>query len=322
MLPSVDGRKQLGTFWRGQDNNVWVAGAQGVNKAGAWDANTSDYWMKQGYNMTNDPNGPGNNGPTSLPPLPGYGAGGGGPAQVYAPKLDVAALSAKARAAAEGAVNPFYTKQLNDFLAQQAAQRQRQQEQYQTNVTNIEDQLKMRLEQNQLDKARTGEDVAINQAEIAQNADNFQVDSGQEFDQARLDIARQASTGGLGAQKLEGATGERNKQEARQVQKFEQAKQQQELFKTRTFDDLAKSSEQAGTSAEKNKKQAKFDLDAYIQDSQFSEQNKRNELEENRLQAISREQGNQGKLLFNQYLAGISNPAQYAAAVQTYGSAF
>jgi hypothetical protein len=68
-----------GSFWKGSDGNVYVYGDQGTNKAGAWDANTADYWINQGYSPIADPN-----------PQPqvlgdttsgggGYGTGGGGP---------------------------------------------------------------------------------------------------------------------------------------------------------------------------------------------------------------------------------------------------
>jgi hypothetical protein len=261
---------------------------------------------------------------TSLNKLPSiYGGGGGGaPAPVYAPKLDIAGVYAKARSAAEGAVNPFYTKQLNDFLAQQGAQKQQQQTQYETNIKNLEDQLKNTLEQNDITKGRTTEDVAQNEAQIAQTADEFQTDTGQQFDQSRLAAARGASTGGLGQQQLETGQQARNTQETRQTQQFQQKKQEQELFKTRTFADLARSGTLAGEATTKGKAAAKFDLDSYIQNAGFTEQNKRNELEQNRLQAVGQEQGNQSKLLFNQYLSGISNPAQYQAALQTYGGSF
>lgn len=246
----------------------------------------------------------------------------GPPAPVYAPKLDFASINAQARSAAEGAVNPYYTKVLNEFLTQQAAQRQNQQTQYETDVKTIEENLKNTLEQNALTKTRTGEDVATNIGEIAQTADEFQTDSGQAFDANRLEEARGASTGGLGQQKLQASTAERNKTENRQVQKFAEATKQQELFKGRTFDDLLKSDELAGKGAEKGKTQKKFDLDTYIQGSQFNEQNKRNELERSRLQDIAANEAAQRKLAFQKYLAGITNPAQYEAAVRTYGGAF
>lgn len=47
---------QRGTFWKGQDGNVYVAGENGVNNAGRWDNNTIDYWTNQAYKYEADPN--------------------------------------------------------------------------------------------------------------------------------------------------------------------------------------------------------------------------------------------------------------------------
>lgn len=76
MNPTFDGRVNAGIFWRGADNNVYVAGDRGVNNAGVWDDNTSDYWQSRGYDLSNDPNvgNPGAGRATS----PGAGAGGSG----------------------------------------------------------------------------------------------------------------------------------------------------------------------------------------------------------------------------------------------------
>lgn len=260
----------------------------------------------------------------SAPQAPVYQSAPAPPRPPIAPKLDIAALNAQARAAAENAVNPFYTKRLNDFLAQQSVQRQQQQTQYDTNIKDIEDRLSQSLEQSGVKRTQTTEDVALNQQEIAQNADQFQTDAGQQFDESRLDLARATAagglTGGLGAQKQVQATVARNTQEERQTQKFQQAKAAQDLFKTRTFEDLAKTDELNKVTGEKGKKQSKFDFDSFIQNLGFSEQNTRNTLEQERLQRIGDEQRNQAKLQFNQYLAGIRDPAQLQAAVQTYGS--
>lgn len=73
---------------------------------------------------------------------------------------------------------------------------------------------------------------------------------------------------------------------------------------------------------EKGKTAAKFDLDAFIQGQGFEEQRTRSSLEADRLQAISREQGNRSKLAFNQYLANIRDPQQLLLASQIYGGAF
>lgn len=44
-----------GTFWRGTDGNVYVAGDSGVNNAGRWDANSSNYWTNKGFSLSSDP---------------------------------------------------------------------------------------------------------------------------------------------------------------------------------------------------------------------------------------------------------------------------
>lgn len=248
------------------------------------------------------------------------------PPIVRPPKLDFAAVQAKARADAEGAVNPYYTKQLNDFLAQQAARRQQQQTQYETSVKNLEDQLSNTIAGNEITKGRTTEDMAQNVADINQSADIFQTDTGTAADANRIAQARQLAqsglTGGLGAQQAEAAQTQRNTAEKRQEQEFQKNRTQQELFKTRTFEDLARSGELATKATEKGKAAAKFDLDAFIQGQGFEEQRTRSSLEADRLQAISREQGNRSKLAFNQYLANIRDPQQLLLASQIYGGAF
>lgn len=45
-----------GTFWKGRDGNVYVAGKNGVNNAGRWDDNTANYWKNQAYKEQADPN--------------------------------------------------------------------------------------------------------------------------------------------------------------------------------------------------------------------------------------------------------------------------
>ncbi len=251
-----------------------------------------------------------------------YGDGGGGAAPVYAPKLDIAAINAKARKQAEGAVSPFYTKLLNDFLSQQSFNKKQQQSLYDTNVKNIQDTLDQQLETNKLTGERTTQDVAQNEAEIAQNADEFQVDSGQAFDQARLEQAKGSTTGGLGQQKIQQVQAARNTEESRQVQKFQVAKQQQQLFKSRTFEDLSRSTDTATKGAGKAKAAAKFDLDNYIKTAGFTEKNKRNDLELSKQQDITNKAQGYAKDAFNKYITNIANPAQRVAAAQQYGGSF
>ena len=69
-----------GTYWRGSDGNVWVAGSRGVNSAGAWNGSTEAYWNNQGYTLQADPN-PGRAAASQVPSV--NGGGGGVSAPVY-----------------------------------------------------------------------------------------------------------------------------------------------------------------------------------------------------------------------------------------------
>lgn len=248
------------------------------------------------------------------------------PAVVRPPKLDYAAVQAQARQSAENAVNPYYTKQLNDFLSQQATQRQQKQQEYEFGVQNLQDQLKQTLEGNKIQQGRTTEDVAQNQADINQQADIFQTDTGQAADAARIAQARQLAqsglTGGMGSQQQEAAATQRNTVEKRQEQQFQQQRQQQELFKTRTFEDLARSGELATQARQKGEKAAKFDLDSFIKNQGFETEAKKATLESQRQSQVLQEQQNQARLAYNQYLARIRDPAQLAAAASLYGGSF
>lgn len=256
-----------------------------------------------------------------------YGGSTGAPPPVYAPKLDIASTFSQARSQAEGAVNPFYTKQLNDFLAQQAAQKQQTETQTATNIKNYQDTLQQALDANAVTGARTTEDTALKQSNINTANDQNQVDTGTAFENQRLADATKLATGGVigtgaGNRATGVATADRNTTEGRQNDAFQQSRDQAELFKNRTFEDLTTSSKNATGAEAKSENQANFDLQSFIQNQGFQEQTQRNDLEQKRLQAVASEQQNRAKIIFNNYLAGIKNPAQYAAAVNTYGGSF
>lgn len=245
---------------------------------------------------------------------------------VYAPRLDIAAVNAQARKAAAGAVNPFYTKTLNDFLTQQAQEKAFQEQQNATNVKNLQDQLTQTTAANAVTGQRAGENAATSTANTNTAADQYQTDQGTATDQARIDLARKQAEAGLSGgvaagQQLEGTTAA-NTAEARQGEQFQQQRDQANLLKNRTLEDITTSNANATTAEQKGEAQAKFDLDKYIAGNITATKNERNTLEQQRLQAIQSETQNQAKLAFSKYLAGISNPAQYVAALNTYGGAF
>ena len=68
--------------------------------------------------------------------------------------------------------------------------------------------------------------------------------------------------------------------------------------------------------------QANFDLNKYIQGQASALQQQTSSLEQARLQRVAAETQSQAKLLVNQFIQSLSNPAQRLAAAQKYGSAF
>jgi hypothetical protein len=243
---------------------------------------------------------------------------------VYAPRLDFAAINAQSRAAAENAVNPLYTRKLNEFLAEQSAKRARQQQTFETANKILEEDLGQALGASELQRSRTAEDVATNIGQTRQQEQQFQEDSGTQFEDQRLAQARaQAASGilgsGAGQRQTTQATGARNTQEKRQVEQFNQARAAQELFKTRSFEDLLKSDELSKLKTTRGKEAAKFDLDAYIQDLGFEETKTRSQLEEERLGSIQKEVENQRSGLVSNFINSIQNAGQRDAAFRAYG---
>lgn len=246
------------------------------------------------------------------------------PAEVFAPTPDFAAINANARAQAEAAVNPVYTKYLNTFLEQQGQQKNIRTQFRDLAIKDAEDKLAQVLEENTVSGTRAGEDAARNTAEINQNADEFQTDSGQKFATDRLATAKAVAnsglTGGLGAQQSEAAQIARNTTEKRAEDKSQQAREAQELAKVRTFADLERSGRFAGQAKESGVKQAQLNLADFIAEQAISLENKRIDLENQRRDEVNRTQAGLTKQGFQAFFNSISNPAQKNAFAKAYGS--
>jgi hypothetical protein len=196
-------------------------------------------------------------------------------AQIAAqPKLlsfNYAGTQAQAKSLAQQNVNPIYQQKLNDYLSQARVNEQRQQQDFNTANQLIGENLKNVTDANTLSGQRTTEDVATNLYNSANKEQQFQQDSGTAFDKSRAALAGNVAqsgltTSGLGAQQQNEAVTNRNTQEGRQVEQFNQYRQAQDLFKGRTLEDLATSTSHAQTSAGEQQTAAKLSLDRYIQD--------------------------------------------------------
>lgn len=249
----------------------------------------------------------------------------GGSQAVYAPKLDWNAINAQARRGAQGAVNPWYKKQLQRTLSNFKNLRATRQKEYKMNVEDIQAELNKTLEESDINRTRTTEDVNTNIADVNTSEDQFQTDTGAEFDEARMaiagDVAEAGLVGsGLGSQKQTQAVNQRNTQEGRQQAEFQQKRDQQQLFKTRTFEDLLRGDELAKGSAGRSKKREKFDLDSYIKQSKYDEGTEKIKLEGERLSRLISEEDRRAALLTRAWIENLRDPAQRDAAYKAYGS--
>jgi len=241
-----------------------------------------------------------------------------------AANFDVAGTYASAYNQAATSQNPLYDKYLNNFLANQSNDMAAKQHLNTETQTNYDTALKNTQEANALTGTRTSADVALKEGQIAENADQFQTDSGTKFaidriQQAR-DQAKAGGTGGLSGQKTEGMQASRNIQEDRQVQQFDTQRVAQELIKARTFEDLATSSRLASEKTATGKASAQFDLDNYIQASKLNEEKYRLTDQENRNKAIIEERNRVASENYQNWLRTLSDPVRIATAAKYNGS--
>lgn len=238
------------------------------------------------------------------------------------------AINAQARKAAAKAVNPFYVKELNTFLKGQKIKKQRSQNDYRSTIKDLQDALNTSFETSGINRERTAEDVATNLEEVANTENLFQTQEGQQFEQARQTLGGEVAQAGLtdsglGAQQQQQVVAQRNVESKEQTRSFNVQRQAQELFKTRTFADLARGEAQAKTQTGKQKKYAKIDLDRYVSDLARETTGGKRQLEQQRLGAISQEQDRQRSLGFQRFLQTLTgNPGVLAETARTFGGSF
>lgn len=244
-----------------------------------------------------------------------------------AANVDYNAISAKARSQAEAAVNPLYTQKLNDFLARQQVEQARKQQDVALSNQQIDEALKNTQEANAVTGERTAADVATNLGQLGNQEQNFQTTEGTNFEGARTalqsGLADSGLTGsGLGAQKENAAITARNQASGQQVQSFNLQKKAQNDLKTRTFEDLARSGAIAEKTAGTGKSQNAIDLNRFIEDQAYNEKATRASLEAQRLSDVIAQQGQYGKIGFQEYLNSLTNPGVREATAKAYGGLF
>lgn len=241
--------------------------------------------------------------------------------------VDIAKINAQARKQAESAVNPEYTKRINELLAREAQKRARAQEDKALQDQAIQDALDETLAANQTTRGRSAEDTATNLDTIRAAEDANQAVSGEAFDKARLaEAAGVASSGlagtGIGNQQVEESIRNRNRTEKQQAEDVERQRVAQVLVKARTFEDLATSDALAGKHKEKGAAANKLNLDRLIQDIDYEERQQRTALEDEQYQQIAAQTQGFARINFANLLAGIRDTAVRSATSQAYGGLF
>lgn len=240
--------------------------------------------------------------------------------------FDTAANSAKARSAAEGAVNPLYQQKLQTFLQQQQTVQNRAQADAATQNQQLQQALADTLSANATSGDRATQDAQTNVDQTNNQADQFQQDSGSAFNTARNTLAGNVAGAGLtgsgiGAGQQQTAQDQRNTTEGRQVQSFNTQRDAVNLLKTRTLQDLSTSNDQANTATGQKTAAVKLNLDRTIEDLNTQTEAEKNAEEIQRQQDILSQQQNYEKTGFDQFLNTLSGQNR-ANTAQVYGSIY
>jgi len=183
------------------------------------------------------------------------------------PYLNTADARAKANTKALSSVNPVYQDKLNNQLERYALQRSQQTGNTTAAKTAADTDLRYTQEDIATNRLRTDEDVNSAIDKSLYNEDQFQQTEGSEFDMnnraARTALAEAGLTeSGLGTQELEQQTLDRNRASTNQLKDFTDERATQELFRTRTFEDLGTK----GTRSIELNETTKADLDRQLND--------------------------------------------------------
>ena len=230
------------------------------------------------------------------------------------PKLasfDIMSNWRQAQSAAEKAQNPLYERKLNEFLERNVQKKQYKQNEFNLGNENIQLEKNQALEDSATSRVRTEQDTQGAIDKINQSEGYYQQDEGQQFDTDYRQLAEQVaaeggSETGLGRQQSYDAIKLRNITNERQLNEFKGQREAKQLFKERTFEDLARGDERATILATNKTKAAQFDFDDYLNELAYNEKVFRQDNETARLEAVLRDTANYEKAGVESFLAGLA----------------
>jgi len=244
------------------------------------------------------------------------------------PVLNTADMRAKAQSKALASVNPVYQDKLNNQLERFALQRTQQTTETAFGKEAEDKNLEYTKEDIERNRGRTAEDVAAAIDKSLYNEGQFQETEGDEFDivnrQAREALAESGlSESGLGQQGLETMVEDRNRASTNQLKDFTDERANQELFKTRTFEDLGTKETRSIELNETNKANLDRSLNDYIAMQEQDIRDFRLDNEAERQGALWEATNNVYDTDIQQWLAGLKasgwRDQDIALAAQVYG---
>lgn len=240
---------------------------------------------------------------------------------------DTLAARSRARQQAEANINPYYQREFERYAADFNRRRGEANTGAQMGRENTDIELRNLQEGNVIEQGRTAEDVSGAMYNIANQEQQFQQGEGRAFDQQKRELeAKTAASGlatsGLGQQNIQTAQEDRNFASKGQADAFQQERQLKEQFKTRTFEDLARSDVLGKEKNVQTKKQIDFDLNKMINDLAFEETQKNNAIRNEQMQRLAQEEDRYYGIGVDEFinsLAGRGARGQdISLAIQTY----
>jgi hypothetical protein len=233
----------------------------------------------------------------------------------------------RAREIATSNVSPYYESQLQQFRKEQELRRGRASEDFNTATTAIDTEMQNIKRANDLQQARTEEDVKQNIEEIVRSEAEAQLDSATGFNRAFNTLrGNQAQAGtlrsGIGQQQQAEGVADKRTAEGRVTAAADRQTKAQQLFKTRTFADIATSNELAVAEGGTRKKSAKVNLDRIIEDSINDAVTKEQQIAIEKQQTIEQQVAPAAQTLFNQFVSTLRDPEAVAYANEIYGGSF
>jgi len=243
-------------------------------------------------------------------------------------QINTNAIEAQALAAAQGpssATNALYTQQLNSYLQNEAAQQQTANQQAALAQQGFQNTLSNTLSQNTQAEQFAGQQNALTQGNINTQAANYQLNSGNAQNAKIQALQQSAGQGGLtgsgvGAQQIWQAENAKNVADAQQQGQFQYNRNVANLSASNTFAQLSQSSQFAQTQEGQQSQGEQLDLNSYIRQEQYQQQQFQAALSQWQQQAQQAQAWNQASSQISNIISNIGNAKVRGATQQEYGA--